>query len=852
MAGENNVGTVTGKIELDAASVAATLGDINTKLDAFGQHLDNGGEGAKNITEGIIGAEAAMKAFEMAVDAGKEELEYLIDEGSKAGGIRDAFDHLTEGAGLSKDVLGQLGTALHGTVDDVTLMKSVNTDLSAGLHLTSAQYDLIAKSAFALSKAEGIDVKDAFEQVNDAMVKGQARGVAMLTGRISQIDAEQKYATALGTTVNHLSEQDKIDAQRQAILDGLTAAQGRLGDTQMTLSDRIQAGLTSFENFNSELGESITKSPVLTAALDNIGKVFTSSLGDKDTMIQTLTHLFESGTIIVVDFGIGVAAALNGAVGVFTIAKGVVENFYGALKSIYDFAHGNFKEAAGDLKMGLQDIADGATGNTKLQQSLEKVEAGLFQTRDAMVAAQKAEDGLKTSTDATTTVQEKNASILAATQAQLDKLSGSTHQSAADATANATAWEHLNELGTTYQDTLKGVNQATLDQITYYLKAGASTKDVSDALNVNIEVVKADAEAIKAQTEGYKELTSAVDAEVQSEDKLNQTRLQLQQNSVAKQVAADEAALKARYAQGLIDEQQYQDQLTLIRDNAENKAEGLYRQQATAQEQASDDANQKAIQKLEDSYNQGKIDSADYQAALTALEEKGANDRAAIEDKYQADRKDRQDAANADMAQGFATLGDQGKQSFDNIDEGAAMLGTSVDNDNKKVLTLDGELQDAAKFKEQMDNGGSFDVTSANLEQTLSQTATPEAMNNANLGNYGGSIGYATQLAKQGYSFAEIMNILRSGGQQGGPIPPPQGPRIPGFADGGVGDFGDGTLAMLHGQEAIVPLDQSGALGTTVNVTFQNVNGTGKQVAQEVSNILMQNLKKRRLLPTAG
>lgn len=102
------------------------------------------------------------------------------------------------------------------------------------------------------------------------------------------------------------------------------------------------------------------------------------------------------------------------------------------------------------------------------------------------------------------------------------------------------------------------------------------------------------------------------------------------------------------------------------------------------------------------------------------------------------------------------------------------------------------------KEREEMDKrrmaGGSFDVTSANLAQTVEQMTA---------GGRGAGNGMAAEaLAKQGYSLAEIMDIFAHPGRT---LPPPRGPRIPGFKRG-VRNFRGGPAVVGEDGAEVVDL----------------------------------------------
>jgi DNA-binding Xre family transcriptional regulator len=177
-------------------------------------------------------------------------------------------------------------------------------------------------------------------------------------------------------------------------------------------------------------------------------------------------------------------------------------------------------------------------------------------------------------------------------------------------------------------------------------------------------------------------------------------------------------------------------------------------------------------------------------------------------------------------------------------------VGYSIDKDTEKVKTLSGEVLTLKEYEAKQLQGGTQEVSSANFEKALQNYITAGGFNptGAGITQYRDPF----QLARAGYSFQEIIEYAFNKDYQG-KLPPPKGPKIPGFKYGGEGDFGEGTIVMLHGQERITPIAPGGASAVSngpINMTF-NVNGTAADVARQVSQEIMRTLKSLRQLGAA-
>lgn len=355
------------------------------------------------------------------------------------------------------------------------------------------------------------------------------------------------------------------------------------------------------------------------------------------------------------------------------------------------------------------------------------------------------------------------------------------------------AWAELSVTGATAKDTIAAINPETLKTIDYYLRAGVSVQTLAAAFP----------EAGEAGVAAAKKIQDATDAMV------TDTASKWDQYSANIVAATGNAYLIGA-----------------------QKIDEWYRKDVEAREKA------------------GTADAA-YFAQMQLL-----NDQAYATLIAQTDRAVvHQQAAAADYSKrwgiGFYEVEADCVTWRTAMDEASAAIDGDLQRNIKNVQTLSGAFITAAEAKKQFDAGGSAEVTSQNFRSIV---------NSYNTGNGtlpgGGffNVTGAENLAQLGYSFAEIIRILTSGGT--GPIPPPQGPRIPGFASGVenfsggmamVGEKGPELVNLPKGSD-VIPYGQGGGKSSPViNLTFHIVD-TESGIARRVSDQILRTLKSNTTL----
>jgi hypothetical protein len=914
-----DIGTLTGRIDIEdnltgkVTSLTATIWKFAEDAEgAFGAAAVAAGA----LTTAVVGVGASILA--------------LGSKGSVLIGVESAFDHLAESAGTTGEALRSgLSEGVRDTVSQMTLMESTSRLLSSGMKLTQADTVLMGEAARAMGKATGTDAAGGLQTLSNALLTGKTRSLAMAGIIVDLKTAEDAYGASLGLTASQLDHEQKLHADRIAILSATQTYVNRLGTSQLDLKERIQQAGVAIEEWFAKLEKAIATSPAISAALDNLQMAWKEAFGgDSQSMLDTLVGWINKFANAVGTYG-PVAIRWMG-----DIKRGIVE-IYQEVQHAWSLVPDWFKNIAFDA--GIAAVAVGATGyafktaSSGWQDSIS-IGANLAQmmgtslpnairsTYTILTSLPKGFAAARAAIEAFTerTVLARLATAALSTQLGVGLVTmGSAAAVVTVAYQAYKLWQESSERAAAAhrQAAVDASNLAILNA-----KLGTSYTDIDKATEAWFAHMKAHPvlppelpaeltaaeKALKALTDQLTTASSKIDATNAAFAKLTETQkanrevqavmIPLLDAHVAKsiQLTAAEKRFYDQVTLSRVNQMAYDDEvlkangLTLARIDA-LKAQGLSEAEIAAKLGVTADAYKRygaeleQLKKLTDELVSDQIkmsgtstDAAiaqhqrEYQDAVRNLDKTSAyyaetmSKLAALRDQKDADEDSSWSSLATKSRHALQQVADGAARDYERMIESGDFFQQDLEAQRQKVFDLQQAAHgmgdafvDASKraadalakqkaaadeaweaAKKLRDLGGSFDVTAANFAQAIHDTP---------LAN-GGTLAGGEDLAKKGYSFAEIVQYL-----EGGKLSPtPIGPRIPGFRAGGVvrvGEGGDELVQLPVGSQVYPHGEEPGGGG--MHNTFY-VNGTAEESARKIADILMQQSKNRRQYGSVG
>jgi hypothetical protein len=705
--------------------------------------------------------------------------------GADVADVDATLEHFAGSASAASDMMQKLREGTKGTVDNFTLAKDAAHLLSAGVKLTADDMGVLGQASFVLQNRGLGPTKDMLELVSNALVTGRTKALAMAVGVVDTGDAEERYAAKLGTTKDMLSLTGQAEAKRMAVMEILNKAVKDAGNQERDFGEQLEAARTKAVNFYDDLSKAVAQSPVFAAGMKAIGAAFQSAFGDDNTeLVKTVVHWIEQAAIMGVNFGL---AAIE-------LAR-VVNVAWSAIKTVI---------------LGTETILLGVA--TTVLGTIEMVTTALASVpgaptwiKETAVAAH----------DASTYMYEMTKSVAAET---LEASKGLVGHSAFD---------------------------ATLD------KLGGTLMNVKDAMVAASNETGKNAETTDIAANNAKKLAAAA-AQVNA-SMLDQAKITEQLVKSTQELSAiwdDYFALVAKNSMTSGDAQRAQIEATFNKQvGALNALDPLFNGKYAAYRATADEA-LKGIGSDWDSVKDKSIEGMQQQADKAY---KTYNEMVTSSYHFTREALDEQLAKYHTLQDAANGWGDTAKKA---ISETAATIPlldhawvtdadiaeATLNKTTIMVKTLTGEIISLTEAQRRQQMGGSTNINVANFAQQAQ--------------SFGLDIQAATALARKGYSFQGLMEILRGGNMSLSQIqnlPEGPGPRIPGFAEGGTvairtGENGPETVRVPLGSTVYptgTPSTMMGGKNGDVYLTFQ-VNGTALQVAQQIKDIIMRELKSQR------
>ncbi|MEK9644147.1 MAG: hypothetical protein VW547_01245 [Alphaproteobacteria bacterium] len=242
------------------AQLSVTLGLDDRK---FKKGLSEAATAAKNftgkigmVTTALVGAGAAIGKF--------------AERGTKVTNVAGAFE---KKVGDLDAALMNMRTATRGLVSDYELMEQANLALTMGSVKNVTEFNTLAKTAQTLGRALGVDAAFALQSLNVGMAR-QSKLILDNLGLMIDVEkANRNYATALGTTVDKLTDAQKAEAFRVEVMSQAKTLTEGLGESTYTAGDAFRVMVTELKNTADGIAQTVAGSEALTKVFGGLANI---------------------------------------------------------------------------------------------------------------------------------------------------------------------------------------------------------------------------------------------------------------------------------------------------------------------------------------------------------------------------------------------------------------------------------------------------------------------------------------------------------------------------------------------------------------------------------------------------
>jgi hypothetical protein len=359
---------VTSKID---KTFDTNLTKASKSMDKLGDETEKAGKKAERGQKSFLAFGTAVKAFVFGALA--RFIGQAIKSGAELDSLSQNFNRLAADLGLNADAtLKALTKVTRGTVSQKELTLAANRAIGLGVAKTTKEFEDLGRIATLKAQEFGLSTTQAFDNIVTGIGRASPLILDNLGITITASQAQEIYAKELGKVATALTDVEKKEALKFAVLKQGNAQVERAGELQFTYNQRLEQASTFVTDLKDNIGR---------ALLPAVGSLISATLDAGESTRLTNEEVNELGKTLfqVAQVVIGVSKTIiQGFRAIRFAASAMIAAVLNAYKIVVNNTNSVLKVFGKESKT-LTNIVD------NVGQSIENLSADSRNSADRMV-----------------------------------------------------------------------------------------------------------------------------------------------------------------------------------------------------------------------------------------------------------------------------------------------------------------------------------------------------------------------------------------------------------------------------------------------------------------------------------